>query len=175
MNAKLPHEEMESSPKIAVGECYNAPLIILTPLQQTVPILKNLNTREKTPLGAHHATLNNRYLQMAEITIIKRNIQTSHNKLAPAWNKTELDNRPAPHILETVTPMTLWGHLPTIEALSRAATPVQSSEHTHKCYEETFGNMVMQYDFDLCINYAQERVTYACENIQRESVTGRVP
>ena len=75
-------------------------------------------------------------------------------------------------MLEAITPLGLWTNHSTVEALSRAATPVQKSDDTRKVYKEDLGRMAMLYDFDMCINYSEERVVYACENIQRETISG---
>ena len=92
------------------------PLIMITPLIQGTS-LGNLPVQERSVYGTAIPSLQRRHSMMCQLTVMKNDIQNTHNKT---------ENEPvAPHVLEVLAPIGLVMNQGTAEAVLRATSPVK--------------------------------------------------
>ena len=112
INDQLEMKDWKNGEKIPVGEWFDSPLLIITPLIQTIPVMENDVCAERNFRGQFTAKSGNKYSQMAQITIIMREAQTS-------LNEDRTTEGGAPHLLETLSPIGLWMNTATAESILR--------------------------------------------------------
>ena len=112
INDQIHMKEWKQGGKIPVGEWFDSPLMLITPLIQTNPLMKNGVSPDKNFRGQYSAKSDNKYSQMAQITVIMRDAQK-------VFNEDKKAEGGAPHLIEVLSPIGLWMNAATAESILR--------------------------------------------------------
>ena len=122
INEQISIKDWKEGNKIPVGEWFDAPLVIITPLLQTNPIVEGNVERDRNFRGEYSKKSENRYSQMAQISIIMRDVQK-------VYNADQTTDGAAPHLLEVLSPIGLWMNSATAESILRGMSQINLKFH----------------------------------------------